>query len=432
VRNRRNISRTSRSRLKGINDRKVSVRCVFLTTTVLTLLLFAALPYASGSSPNHGVWVRSWATSPTLMPMKDGVADRTFRSIAHLSLGGTAVRVALTNQFGITPLWIGAATVALSAGSDKLQPSTDHELTFNHQPSVSIPAGSYVLSDPVPMSVTAFADLTISMYLPQQTVTAPTCHQWALSTTYIAMGDEAEQPELPHSTTMTSTCFIESVIVRSEDKRAGAVVALGDSITDGAHSTIDANRRYPDDLAVRLHADRKTAHLAVMNEGISGGRVLYEGHGPSALARFDRDVLAQSGVRYVIYLEGINDIGQVLKTSSPEMDLTADHLIFAATQLVNRAHQHGVKVIGATLLAFGPKTLPDKPEWKRVRRLIEDYNDWVLNSHTFDAVADFNKATADPQNPQTLLPAYDSGDHCHPNDSGYKAMADSINLSFFK
>jgi lysophospholipase L1-like esterase len=336
--------------------------------------------------------------------------------------------VELTNQFGTTPLRIGSAHVALSAGAGKVQGDTDHALTFNHQPSVSIPAGSYVLSDPVPMAVSDFADLAISVYVPQQTVTAPTCHQYALSTTYMVSGDATAQAELADAKTMPSTCFLQSVIVRNADRHAAAVVTLGDSITDGAHSTLDANHRYPDYLAERLHAEHRTSHLAVLNAGISGGRVLYDGHGPSALERFDRDVLAQPGVRYVIYLEGINDIGQVTRATSPENDLTADELIFAATQLVERAHLHGVKVIGATLTPFGAKILPDRPGWSRIRPIIEQYNNWVRTSGVFDAVVDFNKATADPQNPQTLLPAFDSGDHVHPSDAGYKAMADSVDL----
>jgi lysophospholipase L1-like esterase len=363
------------------------------------------------------------------MPLKEAPGDRTFRSVAHLSLGGTGLRLELTNQFGRTPLRIGSAHVALSAGAGKVQAGTDHALTFDDQSSVSIPAGSYVLSDPVPLAVSDFADLAISLYVPQQMVTEPTCHEYGLSTTYMVPGDATAQAEFSDAKTMTSTCFLQSVIVQSADRKAGAVVALGDSITDGARSTVDANHRYPDDLAVRLHADKKTAHLSVLNAGIAGGRVLYEGHGPSALERFDRDVLAQPGVRYVIYLEGINDIGQVLRPNSAEKDLTADDLIFAATQLVTRAHLHGVKVIGATLLAFGPNILPDRPGWARVRQLIDRYNDWVRTSNAFDAVADFNKATADPQNPQTLLPAYDSGDHVHPSDAGYKAMADAVDLS---
>jgi lysophospholipase L1-like esterase len=281
------------------------------------------------------------------------------------------------------------------------------------------------------MAVPAFADVAISIYIPEQTVTAPTCHPWGLSTTYTTAGDQSGETELRTATTMTSTCFLQSVTVRAEDKNSAAVVVLGDSITDGAYSTLDTNSRYPDVLAARLHANKKTAHLAVLNEGISGGRVLYDGHGSNVLARFDSDVLAQPGVRYVIYLEGINDIGQILKPDSPEKDLAVSSLIFAATQLVARAHQQGVKVIGATVLAFGAKNTPKTPEWLRVRQVINQYNDWVRTSRTFDAVADFNKVTADPEAPDTLLPAFDHGDHTHPNDAGYKAMADAVRLDDF-
>jgi lysophospholipase L1-like esterase len=282
------------------------------------------------------------------------------------------------------------------------------------------------------MGVAAFSDVAVSVYLPQQTIAAPTCHQYGLSTNYIVAGDKTTESDLQDARTQVSWCFLQGVDVRSENRDAAAVVALGDSITDGARSTVDANHRYPDYLAVRLHANKKTAHLSLLNEGISGGRVLFEGHGPSALQRFDHDVLAQPGVRYVIYLEGINDIGQILKHGSPEQTLTVDDLIFAATQLITRAHQYGIKIFGATLFPFGPKELPANPDWLKARRTVDRYNDWVRTAHAFDGVVDFNKATADPQATQTMLPAYDSGDHVHPNDAGYKAMADAIDLSIFQ
>jgi len=393
-------------------------------------LLCAALS-TTAAAPAQEVWVGSWANSPMVTPLKDGTVDRTFRTVVHLSLGGSAIRVALTNQAGTTPLRIGSAHIALPAGAGKIQAGTDHSLLFHHQPSVTIPAGSYVLSDPLPMVVTAFTDLTISVYVPQQTVDAATCHPWGLWRTYGAPGDQSGEIELRSAKTQIATCFVQSIAVRTDDKKSAAVVTLGDSITDGAYSTMDTNRSYPDVLAKRLHANKKTAHLAVLNEGTSGGRVLYEGHGPSLLARFDSDVLAQPGVCYVVYMEGINDIGQVLKPGLEEKDLTVDQLTFAATQLVTRAHQHGVKVIGGTVLAFGAKDTPKTPEWLRVRKLINDYNDWVRNSHTFDGVVDFNKVTADPQSPDTLLPAFDHGDHTHPNDAGYEAMANAIRLDDF-
>lgn len=376
-------------------------------------------------------WVGSWAASPTLLPLKEPVGDSTFRNIVHLSLGGSAIRVTLTNQFGTTPLRIDDAHVALSTGVGKVDPPSDHQLTFNHHTFVSIPAGSYMISDPIAMPVTAFADLAVSLYLPQQTVAAPTCHQYGLSTNYVTAGDATQQSTLQSARTVTSWCFLQGVDVQTADKHAAAVVTLGDSITDGARSTIDANHRYTDYLAVRLHANKKTAHLSVLNEGISGGRVLYEGHGPSVMQRLDRDVLAQPGVRYLIYLEGINDIGQIRRPGSPENTLTVDELTLAATQLVSRAHQHGVRVLGATLLPFGPKDPPPNSDWPKARQVLDQYNAWVRTSGVFDGVVDLNHATVDPQSPETILPAYDSGDHVHPSDAGYDAMARAIDLSAF-
>lgn len=400
-------------------------------TILCVLLLLSTTEAALAAGYSRSDWVGSWAASPELMRLRQPLSNSTIRDVVHLSLGGTAIRVTVTNQFGTTPLRIGAASIALSAGNGRLQPGVDHQLTFNQQPSVTIPAGSYVLSDPIPMPVANFSNLAISLYLPQQTIADPTCHQYGLSTNFIAAGNETTKNELQDAHSFVSWCFLQGVEVRPENRDAAAVVTLGDSITDGAHSTLDANHRYPDYLALRLHANRKTAHLSVLNEGISGGRVLFDGHGPSALARFDRDVLAQPGVRYVIYLEGINDIGQLLRTSSPEKTLTVNDLIFAATQMITRAHMHGIKVFGATLLPAGAK-IESNPAWVKVRRMIDQYNDWVRTSHAFDGVIDFNKAVADPQAPQIILPAYDSGDHGHPNDAGYKAMADAIDLSLFR
>lgn len=397
---------------------------------VALILLTICAPYALGQMP--GRWVGSWATSPMFMPLKDGVAGSTVRNIVHLSLGGSAVRVILTNQFGTMPLRIDEVHIALSASDGKVKKDSDRQITFDHRAAVWIPAGSYVLSDPIAMPVAAFSDLAISLYMPQQSIPAPTCHQWGISTNYFATGNVTAESELHNARPLMSWCFVQGVEVWSESVDAASVVAFGDSITDGARSTVDANCRYPDVLAARLQANRKTAHLAVVNEGIAGGRVLFEGHGPSALARFDRDVLAQPGVRYVIYLEGINDIGQILKPDSPEKSLEMGDLAFAAIQLVARAHQHGVKVFGATLLPFGPRDLSAKPGWEKIRQIIDQYNNWVRTSGVFDGTIDFNKAMADPQAPQTMWPTYDSGDHGHPNDAGYKAMASAIDLSLFE
>jgi len=400
-----------------------------LLCCIAPFLLMACASFAARHPESE--WTGSWAASPEVTRLKEPVAASTIRDVVHLSLGGSAVRVTLTNQFGRTPLLIGSATIALSAGGNRLQPGTVRQLTFNHQPSVLVPMGSYVVSDPVPIPVAAFSDLAISLYLPQQAVAVPTCHEIASSTNYIAPGNETRDGQLENARGFLSWCFLQGVEVRPKRRGSAAVVALGDSITDGAHSTVDANHRYTDYLALRLHAHGKTARLSVLNEGISGGRVLFEGHGPSAMQRFDRDVLAEPGVRYVIYLEGINDIGQLLRPRSPEKTLTAEDMIFAASQIIARAHMHGVKVFGATLLPAGAR-IESNPAWVKVRQEIGRYNDWVRTSHAFDGVVDFHKAVADPGEPDILLPAYDSGDHVHPNDAGYKAMADAIDLAIFK
>jgi lysophospholipase L1-like esterase len=326
------------------------------------------------------------------------------------------------------PLEVADAQVAISTGHGQIDPASSRALTFNGQRAVTIPAGTYLISDPVPLPVSAASDLAISVYLDKQAVETATCHQYGLSTNYIAPGDVAGAQEMKDAFSWTSWCFVQSVDVETINSDAAVIVTLGDSITDGARSTLDANHRYPDYLATRLRSNKKTSHFSVINAGISGGRVLYEGHGPSALQRLDRDVLAVPGVRYLIYLEGINDIGQILKKDAPERTLTAADLELAATQIVIRAHQKHVKVLGATLIPWGPKETPPNSDWPKARAVLDAYNEWVRTSKVFDAVIDLNRATADPQAPQTLLSAFDSGDHVHPSDAGYEAMARTIDL----
>jgi lysophospholipase L1-like esterase len=372
-------------------------------------------------------WIGTWGASPMAMRIDDPVANSTYRSIVHISLGGDRLRVALTNEFGTTPLNVGSAHLALSAGEGATQPGTDHPLTFNGRDTVMIPAGGFVLSDPVAMQAPPMADLAISVYLPEQAIDTPTCHQLGSSTNYIASGDATAVSTLEAPRPLKSWCFVKGVDVQTSAKNAAAIVTLGDSITDGAASTPDANHRWPDYLAQRLHADKKTAALSVLNEGISGNRLLYDGAGPSAIARFDRDVLSQPGVKYLIILEGINDIGRIPKTGDPESSVTAPDLIFALTQLVTRAHQHGIKVYGATLTPYvGAGYASQQGEAAR-----QAVNQWIRTSGVFDAVIDFEKTTQDPKNPAMFLPAYDHGDHLHPSDAGYKAMSDSIDLKLF-
>lgn len=353
--------------------------------------------------------------------------DSTFRNIVHISLGGPSVRVTLTNEFGVTPLEVGNAHIAYGAGDGSIRPSSDHRLTFGGNISLMIPAGGFVVSDPVPMSVDDRSDLAVSVYLPNQTIANPTCHQLAESTNYIVSGDNAGEATIENARTYTSWCFVKGIDVQAGDK-AATIVALGDSITDGARSTLNANRRWTDYLALRLREDKKTAHFSVLNQGISGNRILFDGAGPNAISRFDRDVLAQPRVKYLVILEAINDIGRIGRPGDPGANVTAQDLIYAVTQLVLRAHQHGITVFGGTLTPVGGAAAFTPPK-EQVRQA---YNTWIRSGGIVDGVIDFDKAVQDPKSPLAFLPTNDSGDHVHPNDAGYKAMADSIDLKIFR
>jgi lysophospholipase L1-like esterase len=397
-----------------------------LTCAIIALFSFTALAQTPGN------WVGTWAASPvveTVNPVQISPTNSTYRNVVHISLGGNAVRIKLTNEFGTEPLTIGAAHVAVGAGGGSSQPGTDHALTFHGKPSATIPAGAFILSDPLSMQVAPLSDLIVSVYLPEQHIRNMTCHSFADETNYILKGDATAAPTADNSSPIYSWCFVNGVDVSTNaSDHAASIVAFGDSITDGAASTRDANHRWPDILAARLQADKRTAHLGVLNEGIGGNRVLRDGYGPSALARFDRDVIAQSGVKYLIILEGINDIGHIKRPENAADKVTADDLIFGLSQLVTRAHQHGIKVFGATLTPYvgaGYST----PEGEQIRQA---YNNWIRTSGVFDGVIDFDKTTQDPAHPDTFLPDYDSGDHLHPKDAGYKAMGDAIDLSLFR
>lgn len=376
-------------------------------------------------------WVGTWAASPmgnAFNPGQPSPANSTYRNIVHISAGGAMVRVQLTNEFGTRAQTFASAHIALSAGGGAIQPGSDHALTFNGQASVTIPNGAMAVSDPVQMPVAAMADLAISVYLPEQPMGDTTCHDLGVSTNYIAPGDATAQTALAGARTIKSWCFVKGVDVTTNSDKAAAIVTLGDSITDGALSTEDANHRWPDVLAARLQADAKTANLSVLNEGISGNRLLHDRAGPNALSRFDRDVLAQSGVKYLIVLEGINDIGSVAHPRDSSEVITTQDVEFVMTQMIARAHQHGIKVFGATLTPYkGAGYFSDAGE-----KIRTEVNEWIRNGGAFDGVIDFEKATRDAANPAAFSSAADSGDHLHPADPGYKIMGSAIDLSLFR
>lgn len=398
---------------------------------LVCLLPFACVAQNPGQHP-PAAWIGTWAASPMGEPVNPGQAspaDSTYRDVVRISAGGPEIRIVLTNEFGSRQLEVGAAHVALSAGPDgAIQPGSDHALTFAGQSSIVIPNGALAISDPVPMEVKPLSSLAISVYLPEQPIRNTTCHEDGQSTNFITQGNTTVAETLSNPRRIYSWCFVKGIDVSAADPHAGAIVAFGDSITDGWQSTRDTNRRWPDILANRLQADPKFAHLSVLNEGIGGNRLLHDGTGPSALARFDRDVLSQDGVKYLIVLEGINDIGHTAQPRDPSDVITTPELTQALAQIVARAHAHGIKVYGATLTPYiGAKYASAAGE-----EIREAENQWIRTSGVFDGVIDFDNITRAPDNPQMFAPAYDSGDHLHPNDAGYAAMGNAIDLSLFR
>jgi lysophospholipase L1-like esterase len=396
---------------------------------LIAAIAFVVCVVAAAEGELSPEWVGAWVASsvPMAVSANQSSTDVTYRNIVHIGLGGNTVRVQLTNEFGATSLHVEDAHIAMSGTGDAIQRGTDHALTFNGSSAVSIPAGGIVVSDPVPMQTGAGEDLAMSIYLPAQPLAIKTCHSESFAKNYMAPGNSATAASFESAKTVEPWCFLKAVDVRG-NRNAFAIVAFGDSITDGAGSTENANHRWPDYLSRRLQANKKIANTAVLNEGIVGNRLLHDGFGPSAIARFDRDVLAQSGVKYLIVLEGINDISQLKNPKTPDDIISVSDLIFGLTQLITRAHQHGIKVYGATLTPYeGSRNFSTVGEQMR-----QAVNRWIRTSGAFDGVIDFDKTTRDAQNPARLFPPYDCGDHLHPSDAGYKAMADSIDLRFFR
>jgi len=346
--------------------------------------------------------------------------------VVHTSIGGRRLRVQLSNAYGTAALAIGSAHIARRDKDSAIVADSDRALSFNGKPSVVIPPGAQMVSDATDLNVPKLADVMVSLYLPSETGT-PTMHATGLHTTYISKeGDLAAAPMISDATTTQSWYFLASLDVLAPAD-AAALVTFGDSITDGARSTPNTDSSWPSVLARRLAANTATQNVAVLNQGISGNRVLRENAGTNALARLDRDALAQTGVKWMIFMEGINDIGQGLRANAPaDQAVTADDLIGGLKQVIERAHSHGIKAIGATLTPFsGAAYYSDAGE--TVRQAVNQF----IRSGAFDAVVDFDAVTRDPENPKVFKAEYDSGDHLHPGDVGYKAMADSIDLSLF-
>jgi len=429
-----------------------ATRCVLLTVS-------AALAMQTALAQNGDAhWVATWATAeqqpggigggrggggrgggapapaapatpvppaPPAAPVAGTLNNQTARMIIRTTIGGTRVRVQFSNAFGTVPLDMGAAHIALRDKDSAIVAGSDRTLLFNGKPSARVVPGGTLISDPVDLTVPKLSDLAISVYVPGDSGRASQ-HSQALHTGYISkQGDTTGQMEMADSTTTRAWYWISSVDVMGPAD-AGAIVAFGDSITDGTTSTVDANKSWPTLLSERLVANPATANLSVLNMGIAGNQILADGAGISALARFDRDVLSQSGVKYLMILEGINDMNLAGRggaaTTGPA--LTADDLIGAMKQMIERAHTHGIKVIGCTLTPYGNAS--DAVEAMRVA-----VNAFIRTPGAFDAVVDFDKVIRDPNDPRQFIKAYNNTDKLHPNDAGYKAMADSVDRSIF-
>lgn len=372
--------------------------------------------------PGRTSWVGSWAAAMTPAGAADtvsgqGFTDTTLRQVAHLSVGGDSVRIRISNDYGTTPLVVSQVTVGPGAAGAAVDPQQLQTVTFEGSPSVTIPAGAEWVSDPVPLDVADDSDLVVSMYLPGPTGPA-TVHSLGRATSYQASGDATSSATEAFAPLDTSRYFLEGVDVTTA--ALGSVVFFGDSITDGYASSIDENLRYPDQVADRLLARPERRECGVLNAGISGNRVLTDAGtaGVSALARFEDDVIDQTAVRSVVLLEGINDIGRTAGALEPE------ELIAVYQQFIERAHDHGIRVIGATITPYeGAGYYSEDGEADR-----QAVNEWIRTSGEFDDVVDFDAAVRDPQNPSQIRPDFDPGDHLHPNDAGYAAMAATVDL----
>lgn len=392
---------------------------------------------AQAEAPARTGWVNTWTSMPQQaephnMPpppfTQDGLVmnDATLRQTVRVTVGGRRMRLRFSNAFGGAVLPITAVTVALPkdgrAGVSAIQPGTTQRVTFNGRSSVDVPRGALVVSDPLDFALTPGTVLTVTVYLAQgQASNEVSSHPGSRTTSHLLAGNHVESADLPGSTPTDHWYFLSGIEVLST---APAVVVIGDSLTDGRGSTTNGNDRWPDRLADRLRGG-----VAVLNQAAGGNRVLADGLGPSVLARLDRDLLAQSGVRWLILFEGVNDIGTAAATEAAQKQV-ADDLIAAYQQIVDRAHARDIKVYGATLLPFGGNSYDDPGGFHEAAR--QTVNRWIRASRRFDAVIDLDAAVRDPAIPRQLLPVADVGDHLHLNPTGYRMLAEAVPLKLFR
>jgi lysophospholipase L1-like esterase len=402
-----------------------------------SLSILATLAFAAGAQTH---WVATWGASPApqlanedqMQAAKLLFENQTLRQIVHTSIGGSSVRIRLSNAYSAKPLDIAAVHIAVRGKDSAIVAGSDRPVTFSGRGAVSIPADALALSDPVKLECPVAGDLAISIFL-SGAAAAAGIHYSAQQTSYVAAGDQIAVASLTDPVKTTSWAFLAGVEVLAPES-AATLVAFGDSITDGARSTTDANHRWTDVLASRLSA-RNGPRIGILDAGIGGNRILHDPvgnvrFGVNALARLDRDVLAQPNVKYLIVLEGINDLGHAGTSAPASETVSAEDVIAGLKQIVERAHEKGIKVFGGTLTPFEGTSSPGyfTPEKEVKRKAI---NEWIRNGKAFDGVVDFDKAIRDPDHPDRMLSAYDGGDHLHPGDAGYKAMGEAVDLALF-
>lgn len=399
-----------------------------LLAALFTLVTATASPIALAQDHSDPRWLTTWATSPSTLPGQsdpdDAPTEQTLRLIAHTSAGGDSVRIRLSNTHGNGPIVVGAASIALQSEGSSIRSGSSANLSFSGQESVIIAKGAVVFSDPLRYDVPAMTNLSVSLYLPEDAGFL-TAHALSNQTNYSAAdGDQTDALNLDGASETAAWPLLTAIDVISADSLS-AIAMVGDSITDGWGSTMSANQRWPNHFARRLFADGAAKNYAVVNAGISGNRVTTEGNalfGQNLQARFERDVLALSNVTHMVLMEGINDIGM-----SPSASLiSSDEIIAGYRQVIARAHARGIKVIGATLTPYeGAAYYTDEGESVR-----QEVNAFIRDGEAFDGVIDFEKAVQDPANPTRILPSF-TEDNLHPNDDGYRAMAEIVNIDLF-
>ena len=407
----------------------------FRNLVVLYIALTFAVPVFAKRRPQ--VWIVSWAASQQVPEPRNALApedlrDATVRQIFHLSVGGPVVRVHVSNAFGPEALHFTAVHIArpLTPSAAAIEPSSDRSLTFSGTSDVIVPPGAEFVSDPIEYPVRELSNVAVTFHL-DVSPTTETGHPGSRATSYYLHGNLVSAANLPDAKHVDHWYQVSAIDVLA-DTKAASIVALGDSITDGHGATTNGNDRWTDVLAERLQSSRRTRDIGVSNQGIGGNHLLTDGLGPNALARFDRDVLAQSGVRWLIVFEGVNDLGGLARmgeVAQEEHIMLVRRILAVYEQIIARAHAHGFQVIGVTITPYvGSDYYHPGPPSEADRQAV---NQWIRTPGHFDAVIDFDAAVRDPHQTDRLLPMYDCGDHLHPSPAGYKAMGESVPVMFF-